>query len=47
LRRTGREQDDPWRRFVEQLPDCERYAEAAGREISVVILEPTTEEACA
>ena len=42
---AGSERDGLWRRFVEHLADYERYAETAGREIPIVILEPINEEA--
>lgn len=34
-----------WRRFIECLADYERYAEDAGREVPIVILEPIAEGA--
>jgi hypothetical protein len=37
---VGEEHADLWRRFVARLDDYRRYAEAAGREIPIVLLEP-------
>jgi len=38
------ERQELWHGFVERRDDYERYAEVAGREIPIVILEPTDEE---